>query len=74
LLRGHGKVKLPEAAQVEPGKTATKPCGQIVSQTRQQFLPISRPFLATLFKLDDTPADLPIRRCHERVIHPRVSA
>jgi hypothetical protein len=67
LLRGHGKVELPKSAQVEPGKTATKPRGQIGSQTRQQFLPISRPFLATLFKLNDTPTDLPIRRCHERV-------
>lgn len=46
--------------QVSLGEPAPEARGQIRCQTLQQGLPVSRPLLPALFKLDDAPPDLPI--------------
>lgn len=60
-------IKKSHVAQIRGIESLPEPCRQHFSQRWQQPCPVSRPFGATLFELDDMPADLPAGLYLERI-------
>ena len=56
--------------EVPPYENTPKTTGQIVCQSLDQLLAVTRPMCSLLFHLHNSKIDFPVRGRHDRIHHP----
>lgn len=64
-------MELAHCRDLRRAETAPKAAGQIIGDSSDYLLAVTRAFFSALFMLHNTPTNFPIRRRHQRVHHTR---